>query len=126
MHSTSQAVGAWGRSLGLGFAVLFAVPVAVILACLSLVGIPVALTGLFLYVGGLYLAKVFVGVFLGQALLRRPLVTRGDTLLALAAGLALLFVVVQVPFAGSLLHSLIFLLGLGAFSFRLYHSIRPA
>ncbi len=126
LQATSQAAGVWGRSMGLGFAALFAVPVAAILACISLIGIPLGLTAIFLWICAIYLAKVFVAIFVGQALLQRSLATRAETLLALAIGLAIIFVVVQIPYAGAWIHSVVFCLGLGAFSYQLSRSVRPA
>jgi hypothetical protein len=56
-------VGSVWRSLGLGIGVLAGVPVAVLVAAVTLVGFPVSLMLLVVYLAGIYLAKVWVGAF---------------------------------------------------------------
>ena len=119
-------VGSWGRNLGLGFAALFATPVAICLAAVTMIGLPVAFAALFLYLTGMYLAKIFAGAWLGQMLLRRPEQTNADTLLALLLGLVILFIAMQIPFVGGLFHLVVFCLGLGVFTSRLNAGMRPA
>ncbi len=125
-RSASTAIGSWGRSIGLGFAALVAGPVAIVIMAITLVGIPLAVVGLFLYITGLYLAKIFFGAWLGQALFRRPSQTNQDALLALALGLLIIFIVVQIPFFGALFHCVVLCLGLGVLAWRLYDVRQPA
>ncbi len=125
-RSATAAITSWPRSLGLGFAVLVAGPVAVVVLCVTLIGIPLATAGLFLYVAGLYLAKVFFGAWLGQTLFRRVPQNNQDALLALLLGLLLVFVVVQIPYFGGIFQIVLWCLGLGAFTWRLYAGRQPA
>lgn len=122
--STAAEVGNWMRSLGLGFAVLFATPVAIVLAAVTLIGLPVAFATLFLYIAGMYMAKIFAGAWLGQTMLRRPEHNNGDTLLALLVGMVIIFIAVQVPYVGPIFHLVLFCLGLGVFTWKLYSGVR--
>jgi len=125
-QGTTQAVGAGWRSVGLGFAVLVGAPVAMILGVATLVGIPVVLMLLALYLVAIYLAKVWVGAFLGKILLKRATATTRDWLLGLLIGLLIITVAGFIPFVGGLMRFGVICLGLGAFAWQLYHASRPA
>jgi cytoskeletal protein CcmA (bactofilin family) len=115
------------RSLGLGFAILIASPVAIGLISVTLIGIPLGILGLMLYVFGLYFAKIFLAAVIGQVLLQRHPQNRQDALLALFAGLAIFFFAVNLPYAiGSVVHFLVLCVGLGAFGYRLVKGVPPA
>jgi cytoskeletal protein CcmA (bactofilin family) len=126
-HEAVQAIrSSAGRSLGLGFAVLVATPVAIIILAITLIGLPVAFFGLGLYAAALYLAKIFVGVFLGRTLDKTPDMTTARAFLALLVGLLIIYVAVQIPYGiGFLAHLAVFCFGLGAFTWRLYRTYRP-
>jgi len=119
-QSTSQAVGSVWRSLGLGFAILVGTPVAVLLVCVTLIGLPLGLLTLALYVIGLYLAKIFVGAFLGHMVLKVNIPSTRRSILALLIGLLILTLLFQIPVIGALLHLVVFCFGLGAFTWQIY------
>ncbi len=126
LHGAVQTIRSGWRSLGLGFAVFVATPIAVIILALTMVGLPVALIGLGLYAAGLYLAKILVGVFIGRALDKTPHTTTARTFLALLVGLLIIYVTIQIPYGiGALAHLAVFCFGLGAFAWRLYRTYRP-
>lgn len=119
-------------SLGLGFALLFCVPVLGVLLLLTVVGIPLALLLIPLYLLLLLLGWINAGAFLGRqafAALGRdgpqePPVMR---FLALLAGLVVLWLLRQVPYVGGLVGFLALLLGMGALAVELWHlRTRPA
>src|SRR5437667_84016 len=120
----TQAVGAGWRSLGLGVGVLAGVPVAIVVAVVTLVGIPVSLMLLAVYLAAIYLAKIWVGAFLGRMLLKPSGATRRDWLLGLLVGLLILTIVGFIPYLGGLVRLAMVCLGLGAFAWRLYRSLR--
>jgi anti-sigma factor RsiW len=116
----------WLRSAGLGFAVLFASPIAIVILCVTLVGIPAAVALAGLYAAGLYLAKILAAAVIGAALLRRG-DTPQDALLSLLVGLLVYYVAVNIPFAvGGIVLFATLCLGLGAFSYRLFRTVRVA
>lgn len=112
------------RAAGVGFLALVAPPVAALILCIILLGIGliagvVLIAQLFpllilvLWLLALYLAKVFVGAFLGQALLRPPAGQRAPLAVPLLAGLVIVVVALNVPYLGGLFRFLVWLLGLG-------------
>jgi cytoskeletal protein CcmA (bactofilin family) len=125
-QASTHAVGAGWRSLGLGFVVLAGVPVAIVVIAITLVGLPASLMLLMFYLVAIYLAKIWVGAFLGQMLLKPTGVTKSDWLLGLLVGLLILTVVRFVPYLGGLVHFGVICLGLGAFAWQLYRVSRPA
>jgi len=125
-QGSTHAVGAGWRSLGLGFAVLAGVPVAIILTAITLVGLPASLMLLMSYLVAIYLAQIWVGAFLGQILLKPTAVTKSDWLLGLLVGLLILTVVRFIPYLGGLVHFGVVCLGLGALAWQLYRVTRPA
>jgi hypothetical protein len=125
-RATTQGVGSGWLSLGLGVAVLTGAPVAMIVAAITLVGFPISLMLLALYLTAIYLAKIWVGAFLGQILLKPSGSTTGDWFLGLLLGLLILTVVGFIPYLGGLVHFGVVCLGLGAFAGHLYRASRPA
>ena len=125
-QASTHAVGTGWRSLGLGFAVLAGVPVAIIMIAITLVGLPASLMLLMFYLVAIYLAKLWVGAFLGQMLLKPTGVTKSDWLLGLLVGLLILTIVRFIPYLGGLVHWGVVCLGLGAFAWQLYRASRHA
>jgi predicted anti-sigma-YlaC factor YlaD len=125
-RATTQAVGSGWLSLGLGVGVLAGVPVAMVVVALTLVGIPISLMAFAVYLAAIYLAKVWVGAFLGQTLLKPSGATKGDWLLGLLVGLLILTIVEFIPYLGGLVRLGVVCLGLGAFAGQLYRASRPA
>jgi hypothetical protein len=124
-QAATQLVGSGWRSLGLGFAVLVGAPVAMIVTAITLVGLPISIILFEVYLAGIYLAKVWVGAFLGRTILRPSGTTKGDWVLGLLVGLLILTVIGFVPYLGGLVHFGVVCLGLGAFAAQLYRASRP-
>jgi cytoskeletal protein CcmA (bactofilin family) len=106
------------RTLATGFVTLVVMPVAIIAAALTIVGIPAAVSALFLYVIALYTADLVVGAWLGS-LLAPPadgsLFAFGKSF---AMGLAILTGVSLVPFLGPAVSVVALLLGFGLLTAR--------
>ena len=124
-QASALAVGSGWRSLGLGFAVLAAVPFAIVVTSITLVGLPVSLMLLAVYLAAIYLAKVWVAAFLGRILLKPAGATKGDWLLGLLLGLLIFTIAGFIPFLGGLVHFGVVCLGLGAFAWQLHQTSRP-
>ncbi len=124
--ASAQSVGSGWRSLGLGVAVLGGVPLAIILSAITLVGLPASLMLFAGYLVSIYLAKIWVGAFLGQILMKPAGTGKGDWLLGLLVGLLILTIVGYIPYLGGLVHLAVICLGLGAFAWQLYQASRPA
>ena len=84
-----------------------------------LVGLPLALVLLGVYLLGVYAAKIVVGLALGRALLRPRGNARRDAPRALVVGLALLPVATALPLVGGPIWVVVACLGAGALAWRL-------
>jgi hypothetical protein len=124
-RATTQAVGSGWTSLGLGIGVLAGAPVAMIVIAVTLVGFPISLMLLVVYLTALYLAKIWVGAFLGWLLLKPAGGTKGDWVLGLLVGLLIITIVGYIPYLGGLVRLGVVCLGLGAFAAQLYRASRP-
>lgn len=117
------------KSAGVGFLAAVATPVFIVLAAITIIGIPMALLALAVWLAGLYVAKVLVGLLVGRSLLAAPAGQAPSFALPLLAGLALLFVAINLPYVGGVIHLLALLLGLGLFVFQVHAAwqrARPA
>jgi hypothetical protein len=131
---TSEAAAAIGRkplpSLGLGLAILLCVPFVAVVLLITIIGIPVALLLMSLYLLVLFLGWIIAALFLAQRGLTalrpgRP-VTRGGQLLALLAGLVVLWLLRQVPLVGGLVGFVALLAGIGALTWRAFNGSKAA
>lgn len=95
---------------GLGALVLIAVPALALAAVLTLIGAPLGIGVMLLWVIALYLAGIVVAAIAGARLLpgeaRRPATT-------LLIGLLVVFVMISLPFIGGLIRLAVIVLGLG-------------
>lgn len=115
-----DTLGAWLRTAGVGFLAAVATPAAAIILAITFIGLPVALMSLAAWLAGLYLAKIFVGALVGQALIQRPTGQIMAFAFVLLVGLTIIFVAINIPYVGGLIHLLVILLGLGAVASQLY------
>ena len=114
----------YGASFGLGVLVLFAVPIAALIACITVVGLFVGLTTFFVWYAALYFAQVIVGAVVGQWLMGRtrelwPLIGR------MAVGLVIVRLATVIPDLGGWVKLGVILWGLGAISLALYNRFQP-
>jgi cytoskeletal protein CcmA (bactofilin family) len=120
-----RSLGRWGTALGFGVLTTFATPLTAALVAITLVGLAVGLTALFLYVVALYAAQVFVGAWLGVRLLGEARAA-GEWLQRLAIGLLAVRVASLIPVAGTLVSIGVVFLGVGGLAVAFYQRVRPA
>lgn len=113
-----------GASLGLGVLVGFALPIAAIIACFTVVGLFVGVSAFFLWYASLYFAQIIVGTAVGQWILGRtnetwPLIGR------MAVGVLLLRVSMAIPYLGVWIKIGVIILGIGAISLAIYRRLQP-
>jgi cytoskeletal protein CcmA (bactofilin family) len=113
------------RSLGWGAIVLFGTPIAVIIVCFTVVGIPLALIGLVLYGIALYLAQIPVALWLGRLIIgafnrldskaKRSSRLNSKAMMtgALALGLVIICLLRLIPYVGWFVNLAVILFGLG-------------
>ena len=93
LTSIADAIGTRpGASAGWGALIVFVAPIAAVLVCFTVVGIPVGLIALGLWGMALYLAQIPVGLFIGRCIIGRFRAVEGKAIMvgALALGLVLL------------------------------------
>jgi cytoskeletal protein CcmA (bactofilin family) len=114
----------YGASFGLGVLVFFGVPIAALIACVTVVGLFVGLSAFFVWYAALYFAQVIVGGVVGQWLMGRtretwPLIGR------MAVGLILVRMATVIPQVGGWIKLGVILWGLGAISLAIYNRFQP-
>jgi cytoskeletal protein CcmA (bactofilin family) len=115
----------YGASFGLGVLVFFAVPIAAIVACVTVVGLFIGISAGFLWYTSLYYAQIVVGALVGQWIMGRtretwPLIGR------MAVGVVLVRLATTIPHIGGWVKFGVILWGVGAISLALYKRFQPA
>jgi hypothetical protein len=105
--------GAFFRSLGIGFLVAVAGPIALGLLALTLVGLPVALMGSALLAASAYVGLVVVAALIGAAVVHPEGGGAWGFGLTLLAGLVILTLLASAPILGPLVTAAALLAGLG-------------
>jgi len=114
----------YGASFGLGVLVFFGVPIAAVIACVTVVGLFVGISAFFIWYAALYFAQLIVGALVGQWLMGRtqetwPLIGR------MAVGIVIVRLATVVPILGGWVKFGVMLWGLGAISLALYNRFQP-
>lgn len=128
--------GAFLRTAGVGFLALVATPVAALLMAILLFGVghlagAVLIATLFplllvlVWMLAVYVAKVFVALFIGRALLKPAPGQPPRLALPLLLGLVIIYVAIYVPYVGGVLHFCVWLLGLGMICMQIYRHYWP-
>lgn len=114
----------YGAAAGLGVLVLFGVPIAACIACVTVVGLFIGVSTLLLWWASVYFAQVVVGTVVGQWLMGRtnefwPLVGR------MAVGVVIVRVSTTIPDVGGWVKFVAILWGIGAISLALFRRFQP-
>jgi cytoskeletal protein CcmA (bactofilin family) len=123
-QDTVAAAEQIGVTSGLGVLVLFGVPIAACIACITVVGLFIGLSTLFVWYASLYFAQIIVGAVVGQWLMGRtselwPLIGR------MAVGLAIVRLCTTIPHVGGWVKFAAILWGIGAISLSIYRRFQP-
>jgi hypothetical protein len=102
---------------------LFAVPIAAIFACITIVGLGLGIAALLLYLVALYSTQVFVGSWIGEKVLGLGS-GLGPAIGRLALGLAILRGLRILPYVGWLVTLVMLFWGLGALALALHRMSR--
>jgi len=118
------------KSLGLGAALFFSAPPIILLLVITIIGIPMALIVAALYAVALLAGYLIVAFFVGDRLLRLVGKSNASTAwraLSLAAALAALWLLRQIPYAGGVVVLAALLFGVGALTLQAFtqYSDRP-
>jgi len=115
----------YGASFGLGVLVFFGIPIAALIACVTVVGLFVGLSTFFIWYASLYYAQLVVGALVGQWLMGRtnetwPLIGR------MVVGIMIVRLATVIPGAGGWIKFAVIVWGLGATSLALYNRFQPS
>ena len=114
----------YGASAGLGVLVLFGVPIAACIACITVVGLFIGVSTLFVWYASLYFAQVIVGAVVGQWLMGRtaelwPFIGR------MAVGVVIVRLLTTIPHLGGWVKFVAILWGIGAIALAIYRRFHP-
>lgn len=109
-------------SAGLGFVLVTATPVLAVVLAVTFIGLPAGLVIGAVWALSLYVSKIVVAHFLGNALLRPKQEGVRALLLPLLAGLVLVLIAVSLPYVGWVINLLLVIIGMGAMGQALYRS----
>ena len=113
-----------GASFGLGVLVGFAVPIASIIACFTVVGLFVGISAFLLWIGCLYFSQIIVGAAIGQWILSRTEETWG-LIGRMAVGVVILRACMAIPHVGIWIKFGVIIWGIGAISLAIYRRLQP-
>jgi len=100
------------RSFGIGLAAAVTLPVAAVIVCFTIVGIPLGVLTFVLGAIGLYFSKAVIAQIIGRGVLRnRP--TPPHFAVTLLVGLLIVIVAINLPWIGGLANLLLTLVGFG-------------
>jgi cytoskeletal protein CcmA (bactofilin family) len=119
----TRAAESYGASIGLGVLVMFAVPIAALIACVTFVGLFVGLSTFVLWLIALYAAQTVVGTVIGQWILGRATDIWGR-IGRMALGVLIIRAVTLIPHGGWIKLAVL-LWGMGAISLALYRRFQP-
>lgn len=119
----TQQVRHYWRSLGIGFIVLICLPIATILVVVTVIGIPLAIILMLFYFLFLYIGKIFVGLVVGEEILKSR---ESSSLWALILGIVIFTILFNIPYIGWLIKLLTVILGLGALSISSVQAVKKA
>jgi hypothetical protein len=105
--------GAALRAMGLGLVAAVTLPVFVIIACITVVGIPIGIIAGILWALGLYFAKTVVAQLIGRHLFKTRDGATPHYAATLLAGLVIVLIAVNLPWVGWLAGLVFTLTGLG-------------
>jgi cytoskeletal protein CcmA (bactofilin family) len=105
-----------GPCAGWGALFLFVTPIGVVIAMTTIVGIPLAVISLFIYLIAFYLSQIIVGFLIGRLILglREEVEKKILIFSALVLGLFLIRLVRFIPVVGYIVWVLVALFGIGA------------
>lgn len=114
-HAVDQA---WKNplvTLGVGFIGFCIAPIAVLVLCLTVIGIPSGVILLFAYTIFFYIAKIYVAIVVGRLVIRLFAKTaEPKTGWTLLLGLFIMFLVFPIPYLGFILYLGTIFIGMGA------------
>jgi cytoskeletal protein CcmA (bactofilin family) len=124
-RATVDSAERYGASIGLGVLVLFGVPIAALIACITVVGLLIGISTFILWCTAMFCAQIVVGAIVGQWLMGHTRET-WQLIGRMVVGVILVRVVEMIPFFGGWVKFAVLLWGMGAISLAIYRHFTPA
>ena len=103
-----------GPTLGWGVLALLLTPIIVIILLITIIGIPLSLISIALWLIALYISKILVGILIGRIILKNYWIKQKDSLIiAMIIGIVVAYLVFAIPFIGWIIALMAMLWGLG-------------
>lgn len=112
------------KSLGIGFLISVAMIPAIIIALVTIIGIPLAGVSFLIFLLGLYFAKLVVAMALGNWIASKLDWDKLSFYWVFALGLAVIYILKPIPFLGSLVSLVVMWTGLGALAIQMFYKSR--
>ncbi|NVM04698.1 MAG: hypothetical protein HWN67_20405, partial [Candidatus Helarchaeota archaeon] len=112
----------FAASFGIGAVVLIGIPILVLLSFVFVITIPAGLILLVIYLIIAYICKIYVGILLGNYILKRPLEDEQPFYLPLILGLIIISVLSNVPHINWLVSLIVSIIGMGGIAIYFYSS----
>jgi len=111
---TEQMLNKISRTIGWGVVIMFISPIIALLLLFTLIGIPLALIVITLWLIALYVSKILVGIVIGRSIMEKLWPKQKESLIwAMIIGVALVSTICWVPFIGWILCLIALWWGLG-------------
>lgn len=118
-----------GGSILHGLLALFVAPLAIVVLCVTIIGIPLGIMGIFAYITFIFFSHIYSGILFGSFIFK--FASSGSqakdyavTWQSVVLGIILLNIIGFVPFAGWLVRAAFFLIALGTLSNLTYRRFR--
>lgn len=123
-RQTVESAEHYGAAFGLGVLVFFGVLIAAVIACVTIVGLLVGVSTIFLWIVSLFSSYIVVGGVIGRWILGRatelwPMIGR------MALGVLIVVVVTALPHIGGWIIFAVWIWGMGAISLAIYRKLQP-
>ena len=103
-----------GPSFGWGIIALLLTPIIVVILLITIIGIPLSLILLALWLVALCLSKILAGILVGRSLLNNYWPKKKDSLIsAMIIGIVIAYLIFSLPIIGGFISLLAMLWGLG-------------
>lgn len=115
------------KNLLWGILFLIVTPILAIILLITVIGLPVGLILLAVYIIEIYISRIFVGYWIGQYILKKLNREMRYKALVLASGLVVVVIGINLPILGTFIHFVIIIFGLGAIvltEYKIYLSLK--
>lgn len=123
-RQTVESAEHYGAAFGLGVLVFFGVIIAAVIACITIVGLLVGVSTMFLWIVSLLASYIVVGAVVGRWILGRanelwPMIGR------MALGVLIVVLVTGIPHVGGWITFAVWIWGMGAIALAIYRKLQP-